>query len=144
MTAAEQPPAIPGRALRSPSEPSPVRLVIGGSITRADVPVLCERLRVLLADSDADHVVCDVGGLTDPDAVTVEALARLQLTARRLGRRAVLHHPAGELQQLLALMGLGDCFPLCAGLRLEASGEAEEREEVRRVEKKADSDDPTG
>ncbi len=144
MTAAEQPPATSGRALKSPSEPSTVVLVIGGSITRADVPVLCERLRVVLADSDVDRVVCDVGGLTDPDAVTVDALARLQLTARRLGRPVELHHAPGELQQMLALMGLGDCFPLCAGLRLEASGEAEEREEVRRVEKEADSGDPTG
>jgi len=40
--------------------------------------------------------------------VTVDALARLQLAARRHGCRVVLRHSSSELRQLVALLGLGD------------------------------------
>jgi len=39
---------------------------------------------------------------------TVEALARLQLTARRDNRRIQLRRVSPELQQLLELVGLAD------------------------------------
>jgi hypothetical protein len=65
-------------------------LVIGAPIACADVPGLCERVRRRAAESDADVIVCDVRGLVRPDALTVNALARVQLTARRLGRRVRL------------------------------------------------------
>ena len=48
--------------------------------------------------------VCDV----DPDAVTVDALARLQLAARRLSCRLLLHNASPELLKLVAFMGLAD------------------------------------
>lgn len=90
-------------------------MVIGGSITCADVPGLCESVRVLLEGADADLVVCDVDAVVNADAVLVDALARLQLTARRLGRRIWLRHASLELQELLALVGLADVVPLSAG-----------------------------
>jgi ABC-type transporter Mla MlaB component len=117
-------------------------LVISGPIRPADLPGLCERVREVLGGSDADLVVCDVGALVDPDAVTVDALARLQLTARRLGRRVRLRRACGELQELLALMGLSDVVPPCAGLPLEPGGQAEEREQARSVQEEADPGDP--
>lgn len=43
-----------------------------------------------------------VTSIVDPDAVTVDALARLQLPARWLGRRMRLRHARGELRDLLA------------------------------------------
>jgi len=52
--------------------------------TCADVPAACERLRVLVGACDADVVVCDVGDLV-ADLEAVEVLARLRLSARRLG-----------------------------------------------------------
>ncbi len=79
---------------------------VGGSISRADVPRLCATLRALLAGSDAELVVCDVRALVDPDASAVDALARLQLTARRLGCRIRLRHASSELRELIAFMGL--------------------------------------
>jgi ABC-type transporter Mla MlaB component len=85
---------------------------ISGPVARADIPCLCERLRVMLQRSDSEHLICDVGGLLDPDAVTVEALAYLQLTARRLGHEIRLRHACSELQGLIALMGLTHVFPL--------------------------------
>jgi hypothetical protein len=85
--------------------------------------------------------VCDVGAVFDPNLVTVDALARLQLTARRLGHRVRLRHASRELQELLALVGLRDVVPLCAGLPLEPRGQPEEREQSRGVEEEADPGD---
>lgn len=82
-------------------------LIVPGPIADGDAPRLCERLRVLLESSDAEVVVCDVRGLA-ADAVTVDALARLQLTARRLGRRIRLHGSSPELDRLLSFVGLAD------------------------------------
>jgi len=95
------------------SEPSTIVRVLRGPIACADVPGICERLRVSLEGSDADLVVCDVGALAGPDVVTVDALARLQLTARRLGHRLRLRHASSELEELLALVGLSDVLPQC-------------------------------
>jgi ABC-type transporter Mla MlaB component len=119
-------------------------LGIGGPIARGDVPGLCERLRVVLEGSGAEVVVCDVGALVDPDAVTVDALARLQLTARQLGRQVRLRHSSCELQELLSLMGLCDVVPLCAGLRLGPRGQTEEREQASGVQEEGHPADPTG
>jgi hypothetical protein len=47
----------------------------------------------------------------DPDAVTVEALARLQLATRRHGYRVRLCNASDELLDLLAFMGLRDVLP---------------------------------
>jgi hypothetical protein len=40
------------------------------------------------------------------DAVTVDALAKLQLAARRRGCRITLEHASPELCELVAFMGL--------------------------------------
>jgi ABC-type transporter Mla MlaB component len=55
-------------------------------------------------------VVCDVA-CARADVVTVEALARLQLAARRHGCRVTLRHASDELRQLIAFMGLRDVLP---------------------------------
>jgi ABC-type transporter Mla MlaB component len=143
LAAPEEPPTPPVHALRPSPEPNTILLVISGPIGRADVLRLCERVRVLLQVSDANQVVCDVEALLDPDAVTVEALARLQLTALRLGRRVRLRHACDELQDLIALMGLAEVVSLWAGLPLEPRGQAEEREQARGVDEEADPADPT-
>ncbi|CAN5626735.1 hypothetical protein BH24ACT26_BH24ACT26_03030 [soil metagenome] len=132
----------PVNGLRPPLEESTIVLVIAGSIARADVRALCDRVRVLLETSDSDLAVCDVGALVDPDAVVVDALARLQLTARRLGRRVRLRHVSCELQELLALVALSDVLPLTPGLPPEPEGQAEQREQAGGVEEEADPGDP--
>ena len=85
------------------------------TISQADVPIVCERLRALIGTSDADLVVCEVGGLQS-DLVAVEALARLRLTARRLGCGLRLRGTSRALEQLLAFCGLCDVLPLEGGL----------------------------
>jgi ABC-type transporter Mla MlaB component len=56
------------------------------------------------------NVVCDVA-CARADVLTVEALARLQLAARRHGCRVTLRHASEELLQLIAFMGLRDVLP---------------------------------
>jgi STAS domain len=51
-------------------------------------------------------VECDVRGV-NPDAVTVEALARLQLIAHRNGCTLRLRNASAELLEVVELMGLG-------------------------------------
>ncbi len=83
---------------------------IWGPIARADLPGLCDRVCALLREQDAGVARCDVRGV-DVDAVTVDALARLQLAARRHGCRVRLCHASSELLELVAFMGLADVLP---------------------------------
>ena len=83
---------------------------IEGPITRADLPGLCNRVCALLEGSDAGVAFCDVSGV-DVDAVTVDALARLQLAAGRRGCQVRLRRASRELLALVAFMGLRDVLP---------------------------------
>jgi ABC-type transporter Mla MlaB component len=87
--------------------PKTVAFAIRGPITRADVGRLCNRVRTLLREHAADAVVCDVTGV-ECDAVTVDALARLQLAARRQGCEIRLSGACPELVELVTFMGLRD------------------------------------
>jgi ABC-type transporter Mla MlaB component len=86
---------------------------IRGPIARADLPGLCDRVCKLLA-AGKEVVTCDVAGV-EPDAVTVEALARLQLAARRRGCRVELVNASPELGGLVDFLGLRDVFSPAAG-----------------------------
>ena|SRR5688500_15163341 len=90
--------------------PQAVHFAIRGPIAPADLPGLCDRVCALLRRSGAPVAVCDVSGV-DPDAVIVDALARLQLAARRNGCRIRLCHASSALLQLVAFMGLRDVLP---------------------------------
>ena len=146
-------------------------LSLPGRIDRADIPHLCERLRVLVRaevprardieqlgtrggavgvqqpgqepGADAGWVVCDVSALTEPDAATVEALARLQLTARRLGCRIRLRGACPRLRDLLALVGLAEVVPLLPPASgVEPQRQAEQREPTGDVQEGVEPDDP--
>ena len=80
---------------------------IYGPIARDDLPGLCERVCALLSESDARVAVCDVRGV-EPDAVTVDALCRLQLAARRNHCKVRLRHASVELLELVTFMGLSE------------------------------------
>jgi len=58
----------------------------------------------------------------DPDAVLVDALARLELAAQRQGCRVRLRNASRELVELITFMGLRDA------LGLEPGRQPEERE----------------
>jgi len=92
------------------SAPPTAAFSIRGPITRADLPGLCDRVCTLLGESGAGVVLCDVHGV-EPDCVTVDALARLQLAARRYACQVRLRHASDELVELIAFMGLADVLP---------------------------------
>ncbi len=83
---------------------------IWGPIERDDLPGLCDRVCALLHELDAGPLRCDVHGV-GADAVVVDALARLQLAARRFGCRIHLDNAAPELRELVCLLGLEDVLP---------------------------------
>jgi ABC-type transporter Mla MlaB component len=87
-----------------------IAFAVSGPIERADLPGLCDRVCGLLEGSGAGVALCDVRGV-EPDAVTVDALARLQLAARRHGGQVRLRHASEELLDLVAFMGLRDVLP---------------------------------
>jgi ABC-type transporter Mla MlaB component len=84
-----------------------VAFAIRGPIARADLPGLCDRVCRLLTENPARVVLCEVRGV-EPDAVTVDALARLQLSAQRHGCRVRLRGTSPELLALVTFMGLSD------------------------------------
>jgi ABC-type transporter Mla MlaB component len=91
------------------AEPAPESLAfeIYGPIARDDLPGLCARVCALLGESRVELVHADVAGI-EPDAVTVDALARLQLAAKGYGCRVRLVNATPALRELVAFMGLAD------------------------------------
>ena len=89
------------------STPRAAVFAIRPPIARSDLPGLCHRVSAVLAATDAAVVDCAVGGV-EPDAMTVDALARLALAARRRACRIRLCGASDELLALVALMGLAD------------------------------------
>jgi anti-anti-sigma regulatory factor len=120
---------------------SSIVLVFGGPVTADEVPSLCNRVCGLLSTTDAELVVCDVGAVVDPDVAAVDALARLQLAATRLGRRVCVRNASPEFRALLAFMGLAEVISLRAPLRLETRRQPEERKERVGVEEERELPD---
>jgi len=89
------------------SGPHEVAFAIRGPIAPEDLPGLCDRVCALLREHGPGEVLCDVCGV-EPDAVTVDALARLQLASRRLSCQVRLCRASAALLELVELMGLTD------------------------------------
>jgi len=85
-----------------------ISFTVWGPILRGDIPGLSARVCRLLEGSKPDVALCEVCDVAVPDAVTVEALARLQLAAQRYGCRVKLSGASAELLELVAFMGLRD------------------------------------
>ena len=83
---------------------------------------------------DVDY---DVGHVRRADFAAVDALARAQLNARRLGVRLHVVNASRELQQLIRFAGLEEV--------LDARGrrETEQREEPLGVEERSEARDPS-
>jgi ABC-type transporter Mla MlaB component len=90
--------------------PKAIAFAVHGPIAREDLPGLCGRVCALLEQSGAGIAYCDVAGV-EPDAVTVDALARLQLAAQRQGCQIRLRHASDDLLDVVAFMGLADVLP---------------------------------
>jgi len=119
--------------------PGAILVDLDGPVARADVPALCRRLAGRLTEHPAAGVVCDVAALTRPDLATLDALARMQLTARRGGTRMQLRGASPALVGLLALTGLGEVLPLLGSV--EPHRQPEQREQRLDVEECVDPGD---
>jgi ABC-type transporter Mla MlaB component len=149
--------SVPPGGLLTVDSATPAVLVLPGLVTRDEVPGLCEAVRALLEAAGGGVVVCDVAGLGPPGLTAVDALARLELAARRAGGRIRLHDPDPALSALLDLVGLrfetsgGACSaaPVDPGGRelvgrlgsVEVEGEPEEREPAGRVQEAVEPGD---
>ena len=85
-------------------------LHIAGKLTLQDEGVVRGALLSHFG-ADATSLVCDVSDLLDPDASTLDVLARLQLSAARLGGRILLRGTPKQLGELLLLAGLDEILP---------------------------------
>jgi ABC-type transporter Mla MlaB component len=131
----------PQIAVRAGPDQDTLLVALSGTVAPEDLPGLVMRVRALLAGSTHERILCDVEDLDDADAVTVDALARLQLAARRRGRAVTLLHASKRLEELLALCGLDEVIPPCHGLAVEARRQPEQREQGRRVKEEHDPGD---
>jgi len=87
-----------------------ISLAISGPIAPSDLPGLCRRVCTLVEGSGAALAFCDVRDVI-ADAVAVDALARLQLAARRHACQVRLRGASDDLRALVAFMGLQDVLP---------------------------------
>ncbi|MFF6782115.1 STAS domain-containing protein [Streptomyces sp. NPDC012510] len=111
---------------------TPAVLVLLGPLTRDEVPRLCAEVRARLEGTGGGVVVCDVAGIGPPGLGAIDALARLQLAARRAGGRIRLRDPDPALHALLDLVGLS----------FDVEGQVEEGEPAGGVEEAVESGDP--
>ncbi|WP_078857319.1 STAS domain-containing protein [Streptomyces sp. NBRC 109706] len=110
-----------------------VVFVVRGPVRGADVPGLCDRLAAVVRASGALRVTVDASALGGVGPEAVGALARLRLTAKRLGCGVRFVGVDERLVGLLGWLGLG-----------QVVGEPEEGEEARGVEEAVDARDPPG
>jgi ABC-type transporter Mla MlaB component len=87
-----------------------VGIAIREPLGRADLPGLYARVCQLLEANAGGVILCDVAGVR-ADAVAVEALARLQLGARRHRCEFRLLDVSDPLREVVEFMGLGDVLP---------------------------------
>ena len=82
-------------------------------------------------------VCLDCRPLKEPTAATIDEIARLQLAARRRGCKLELANANAYLLELIGFVGLAEV------LRVESSGQAEQRKQGGRVKEEGELGDPT-
>jgi hypothetical protein len=76
-------------------------------LARVDIPTFVRRAVLVVLATGAGTLVCDARNAT-PNAVTIDALARVWLAARRAGARVELCGGSAELRALIELLGLSE------------------------------------
>ena len=124
------------------TSPRTIRVLVKPDLAPCDVHPLADRLVRQLRRGEVVDVLVDVSGVRNPDVGYVDALARLQLGARRYGSRVRLVGPCPRLLELLALVGLEDLLPADGRESGDLHREAEHREQPVDVEVGVDPGDP--
>jgi ABC-type transporter Mla MlaB component len=89
--------------------PEPLVFRIHGPLRRADLPGLYGRACAQFRRASGQALEVEMEGIA-ADAVAVDALARLELAARRHGCRVTLRGAGPELKELIELVGLRELF----------------------------------
>ncbi|MEU4562265.1 hypothetical protein AB0F72_28105 [Actinoplanes sp. NPDC023936] len=84
---------------------------VGSGVGRAEIPALCADLGALLHGRRPGVVLCEMTGPGPPGVATVEALARLRLTAQRHGWQLRVRGMTADLHQLIGVLGLSATLP---------------------------------
>ena len=130
----------------SPARMGPPLLSVGGRLGPDRVTELCARVRSAVERCPDDPLHCNVERLDATDIASLDALARMALTARRLGRGLELDGARADLRMLITFAGLVEVLR-CeedgpgAGSGVEVVGQSEEREVALRVEEERDPGD---
>jgi ABC-type transporter Mla MlaB component len=114
----------------SPARMGPPSLSVGGRLGPERVAELCARVRSTAESRPDDPLHCNVERLDAADMACLDALARMALAARRLGRGLELDGARADLRGLIALAGLVEV--LRCDDELEAADAAELRRGSRR------------
>jgi ABC-type transporter Mla MlaB component len=125
-----------------PSARQTICVAVRPHLAREEVRALGEQLVRRLSEGDVAEVQVDVSSVRRPDVVHIDALARIQLVARRQDSRVRLIGPCPRLLELLVLVGLEDMFRDegdTSGLELQR--EPEHREQPLDVEVGVDPGD---
>jgi STAS domain len=109
-------------------------IALAGRIGPEDADALATCVCAGVAVGESGPLGCDVARVEDPDMGTVDALARMALAARRLGRNVELRRARQDLLELLVLAGLHE-------LAVEVGRQPEEREEPGGLEEEHDPAD---
>ena len=125
MATLETSPSLTVQAIRHPSEPSTLVVMVSGTILRSNGHWLGEAVDEFLSGEPAARVICDVSGVRRADAAVVDALCRMKLAARRHGCRLEVRDPAMALQELLSLTGLTSVIPAGPTLPVEVGRQPE-------------------
>ena len=91
-------------------------------------------------------IACDASAIVVPSPSELEALARLQMTARRLGATIELHNASSALTDLIAVAGLADVLVVAGpgdDSGVEVKRETEEGEQLGIDEEILSGDDTT-
>ena len=83
------------------------------------IAALCRRVRSALLATDNAVLICDLRLVAEPDATVIDALARIQLTARRLGRSIELRHARPQIRDLVRLAGLAGVLSVSGDLPID-------------------------
>lgn len=114
MAAPRESPADCIRVLRPADGLGTTVFILRGRLERPQLLRICETAGRELAASPGSRVVCDVSAVVEPDAVVLDALARLVLTAKRQGHRIEVRDASQRLHALIELAGLTGIVPIAA------------------------------
>ena len=106
-----------------------------------EIPELCDDAADVLAFTAVQVVRCDVGAISEPDATTLDAVARLALVARRMGARVELFDACPSLVDIVDLAGLADVIEVKARSGVEVGRQPEQGEQGVGVEEEVELDD---